>query len=406
MLRSFLVAGVAISALFAWTDGALATYPGTNGKIYFSALGSSGRFDVYSVNADGTGLDNITDVVTEPPGDPNDALLGGISGDGSRIVFQAGSPPSVWAINSDGTGPVDLTPDNSYNQSPDISADGTKIVWNDLGTNTFSREIRIMNADGSGKQLLLDDVSLEALYPVFTPDGLTIVLTDAHGASKDIVKASAIPTTPASSTVTRLTNDATTDDEFPEVSPDGQSVVFDRDPTGPTFGPYDLFRVGINGGAASPLVTAPDIFSNVSLSPDGTKMVYATDPTSFIIANADGTNPVPVSLPADVNGASPFSWATAPPAVKDTTAPETTIDKRPKRKSSKRKATFRFSSNEAGATFQCKLDKKPFAPCISPKTYKKLKPRKHKFSVFATDAAGNADASGIGVTFKVNDIKG
>ncbi len=74
---------------------------------------------------------------------------------------------------------------------------------------------------------------------------------------------------------------------------------------------------------------------------------------------------------------------------------------RPKRRSSRGRrrkthattAKFKFSSSEAGSTFQCKLDGKPFKACRSPKTYKKLKPGKHVFKVRAIDAAGNVDPS-------------
>jgi hypothetical protein len=59
----------------------------------------------------------------------------------------------------------------------------------------------------------------------------------------------------------------------------------------------------------------------------------------------------------------------------------------------KHKATFHFQgSGEEGLGFECKLDQKPFRPCTSPKSYKHLKPGKHKFSVRAIDAAGNQSA--------------
>jgi hypothetical protein len=64
--------------------------------------------------------------------------------------------------------------------------------------------------------------------------------------------------------------------------------------------------------------------------------------------------------------------------------PETTITKRPKKKTEKRKAKFRFVANPAdGAAFECKLDKKRFKSCDSP--YKKrARPGKHRFKVRAT----------------------
>jgi CSLREA domain-containing protein len=64
-------------------------------------------------------------------------------------------------------------------------------------------------------------------------------------------------------------------------------------------------------------------------------------------------------------------------------APETTITKGPRGRTHARKARFKFVSSEKGSKFECKLDRKPFKPCKSPKTYKKLKPGKHVFKVRA-----------------------
>jgi hypothetical protein len=84
--------------------------------------------------------------------------------------------------------------------------------------------------------------------------------------------------------------------------------------------------------------------------------------------------------------------------------PQTKITKGPGKKLKTTKArikvTFKFGSDEAGSSFDCKLDKKPFKPCSSPLKYK-VKPGKHTFSVRATDDAGNADATPAKKKFKV-----
>ena len=89
------------------------------------------------------------------------------------------------------------------------------------------------------------------------------------------------------------------------------------------------------------------------------------------------------------------------PPAPDTTAPQTTITKGPKHKTTKRKATFVFAASEAGTTFRCKVDKKKWKSCTSPKKLKNLDVGKHKFKVFATDAAGNVDATPAVYTWKV-----
>jgi Right handed beta helix region len=77
--------------------------------------------------------------------------------------------------------------------------------------------------------------------------------------------------------------------------------------------------------------------------------------------------------------------------TKDKTPPDTKIVKGPPKKTHKTTVKFKFTSTEAGSAFQCKLDKKPFKACVSPKKYKKLKPGKHVFKVRAIDKTGNVD---------------
>ena len=92
-----------------------------------------------------------------------------------------------------------------------------------------------------------------------------------------------------------------------------------------------------------------------------------------------------------------------PPPLTDTDPPETTITKRAPNKTEMRTATFKFRSDEAGSTFECKLDKKPFKSCSSPKKLKRLAEGEHKFKVRAKDAAGNVDPSPAKDQFKVVD---
>ena len=82
-----------------------------------------------------------------------------------------------------------------------------------------------------------------------------------------------------------------------------------------------------------------------------------------------------------------------PPPPSDTTPPDTTIVSGPSGSTSVTSASFSFSSSEAGSTFECKLDAGAFASCSSPKAYSGLGTGSHTFSVRATDAAGNTDAS-------------
>ena len=66
-----------------------------------------------------------------------------------------------------------------------------------------------------------------------------------------------------------------------------------------------------------------------------------------------------------------------------------------------RTPTFRFAASEAGSTFQCKLDGKPFRSCRSPFTTKPLAFGHHTFKVRARDDSGKPDPSPASYGFKV-----
>lgn len=129
------------------------------------------------------------------------------------------------------------------------------------------------------------------------------------------------------------------------------------------------------------------------------KLTYATVPVGTIVAatqtktNGATSELSTATAKADPSGGGGGGGGTnnngGPSSATDTKAPTATITKGPKAQTTSTTAKFKFSSNEAGSKFQCKLDKGKFKTCKSPKTYKKLKPGKHVFKVRATDKAGN-----------------
>ena len=81
-------------------------------------------------------------------------------------------------------------------------------------------------------------------------------------------------------------------------------------------------------------------------------------------------------------------------------SPSTLLGKHPPKTTHSRVAKFSFRASSAGAKFSCKLDGKPKAACKSPKTYKKLKPGKHTFKVWAS-ADGKTDATPAKFSWKI-----
>jgi hypothetical protein len=94
----------------------------------------------------------------------------------------------------------------------------------------------------------------------------------------------------------------------------------------------------------------------------------------------------PASPPATTDDPSPIVTPPSPPA--DTDPPETMIGRA---KVAARNVALRFSSDEPGSSFLCKLDRGPFRACESPTRYRRLERGAHVFRVKAVDAARNED---------------
>jgi Tol biopolymer transport system component len=142
--------------------------------------------DVYTMNADGTGVRRLTndgfndDPAWSPLGDEiavtgirvikadgtgERFLVSGISPnwspDGQKIAYAAGS--QIHVINADGTGHVQLTNDApGFNQQPSWSPDGPRIVFVhvDCGTppDICNYALESMNTDGSGRAAVTDPI--------------------------------------------------------------------------------------------------------------------------------------------------------------------------------------------------------------------------------------------------------
>ncbi|HET7590734.1 MAG TPA: calcium-binding protein [Solirubrobacterales bacterium] len=130
-------------------------------------------------------------------------------------------------------------------------------------------------------------------------------------------------------------------------------------------------------------------------TPVGCESVYEADPNNFRTRTLLPPPPLPepTPVPAPVK---------KPP--RDRHPPQTRVLHRPHRVvGSHRKwraVSFRFASNEAGSRFRCKLDAKPYRPCVSPRRYR-VKLGRHAFRVFAIDRAGNRDRTPVVFRFRL-----
>lgn len=240
-------------------------------------------------------------------------------------------------------------------------------------------------ADGSGRVIS----ATAADIPVVTPYDTKI---NATGGVQDVAAGPAAQVAYASpqsdpQSVGRITPGGT-----PQITELGPS-----DPFGVVFGQDQAYWIArANTNDLLRLTPGGQTTTLTGFAPSGGvgPRKIATGPGNTLWVTLDTPDKV-----ARVTGVEPPANNPANPA-----APETTIDKAPKKKvkTSKKKAKvkFKFSSSAAAVTFECALDRKKkgkpnkpgtFAPCTSPKKYK-LKPAKYTFKVRAV-LAGVADAT-------------
>ena len=121
------------------------------------------------------------------------------SPDGTKIVFYKESfrPHEVdlYTMNADGTGVKQLTDYKGQEYSPDWSPKGDRIVFHSF-TRTQGTRIFTIRPDGTDRQLVVKD----GKDPVWSPDGLKIAFTrDGHAytVNPDGTDESEVPGTPA-----------------------------------------------------------------------------------------------------------------------------------------------------------------------------------------------------------------
>jgi hypothetical protein len=155
-------------------------------------------------------------------------------------------------------------------------------------------------------------------------------------------------------------------------------------------------------------VTDPGVGTNINSSP------------LFVDAPADDFHQLPGSPTVDAGTTDPRTGTTdvdgeprpqgaaidigadeLPAAAPDLTAPATSIDRGPRRRTRRRTARLVFSSSEPGGSFECSLDGRAFNSCSSPKVYSRLRRGGHRFAVRAIDAAGNVDTTPATINWRV-----
>ncbi len=286
--RTVLGATVAALALLltpALVQPASAVVPGANGPIACEGgRGDPRNPEVFTINPDGTGERVLTNHPARD-GDPS------FSPDGTKIAFESfrSGGSELWVMNADGTGLTQLT----FNGPPEDrgsswTPDGSRIVYHTLefpaGAGHSSFEIMIINADGTGKTRLTNNTFQDSL-PSVSPDGTKIAFFSTRDGDGEIYVMNI-----DGSNVTRLTN-SPGEDAHPMWSPDGSQIVFHSRRTGT----LDIFVMNADGTGVRQVTNTTTTHEYFPVwSPDGTKISFTgntLDPSNFdvYVMNVDGT---------------------------------------------------------------------------------------------------------------------
>ena len=169
----------------------ITNHPGSDGTPTFSPDGSkiafasdrSGHLAIWVMNVDGSNPVELFDGIggTEPEFSP----------DGTKIVFSgnggSGNENDIWTMNSDGSGRNNVTPEaDSHDYSPSFSPDGNKIgYFRDPKMGSTEPDIYMVNVDGSNKVNITNNGGGD-YNPSFSPDGARIVFESLRNNSAEI----------------------------------------------------------------------------------------------------------------------------------------------------------------------------------------------------------------------------
>ena len=295
---------------------------GLTGRIVFTS-NRSGNFDIWVMNADGSGLQQLT---TTRGGDRIPAW----SPDGSKIVFMKASfNPDLYVMNANGTNVLRLTDAVDEDCCPDWSPDGSKIVFHSRRANQ-QFDIYVMNADGSNERVLASHPGYDGTA-TWSHDGSKIVFRTTRFNGNDIAVMNA-----DGSNVRRITTGGRLN-RVPQWSPVDDRILFASNRTGND----EIYVVNADGSGLRQLTFSPAREDEPEWSPDGRKILFSSTRDGneeLYVMNADGSSPVRLTnhpgvdmLGAWWDGTPPTlspspSGSSSPSPVGDTATPDAVID--------------------------------------------------------------------------------
>ncbi len=142
-------------------------------KIVFLIRVEGQDYQIHAMDTDGDNMIQISNMTVSAFADLS------ISPDGLKIVFAAPDPITnfnqIWVMNADGTGLSNLTQSPTVtNVFPRWSPDGTQIAFASNRDNAF-RDLFVMNSDGSDVRNLTNDSVTVVSYSDWSSDGQRLI---------------------------------------------------------------------------------------------------------------------------------------------------------------------------------------------------------------------------------------
>ncbi len=269
------------------------------GRIAFSA-GRPEAEDIYVINADGTGLSQVT---SDPVADFDPTW----SPDGRRIAYrhQQGDDESTEVYVADADANVtNLTMNQDIADLGSVLGSGrTTIAWNSSRETPGRLRGYLMKPNGSGVRQINDDVWME--YPAWSPDGKRLAFMAQTPEGTENYEIHVIN---ADGTGLRRLTDSPAEDGWPAWSPDGHHIVFsstrddcsiseaaDCKTTG-DIGPFHtLYAMDSEGSGHRRLSEVFGMFPD--WSPDGKSIVFEGQAAVRVMrADGSGLTQIPTRL--------------------------------------------------------------------------------------------------------------
>src|SRR5215468_6671417 len=203
--------------------------------------------------------------VADPAGGAPTLLRAGFdpaySPDGTKIAYGDAPGGNVFVADADGSKAVLVASDHVVGPLA-WSPDGTRIAYASWSS-TSGFAVSVAKADGSGSSVVARDASWNAARPTWSPDGTQLAFTTTNDVDIAVVN--------ADGSGRRLLIQDSTQDKSPSWSPDGSRIAFLRG----DFGSFVLYTIRPDGSGLRQVgVTPADPDSQPAWSPDSSQLVF------------------------------------------------------------------------------------------------------------------------------------